>query len=45
VVLHEADLDPAPEIERLLDGYDAARAEVLVLSAPPAGTATTPGPI
>ena len=25
--------DPAPEIERLLDGYDAARAEVLVLSA------------
>ena len=33
VVLHEADHDPAPEIERLLDGYDAARAEVLVLSA------------
>ena len=33
VVLHEAGHDPAPEIERLLDGYDAARAEVLVLSA------------
>ena len=33
VVLHEADHDPAPEIERLLEGYDAARAEVLVLSA------------
>src|SRR5262249_30788219 len=31
--LHEAGHDPAPEIERLLDGYDAARAEVLVLSA------------
>jgi len=33
VVLHEAGHDPAPEIERLLHGYDAARAEVLVLSA------------
>ena len=33
VVLHEAGHDPAPEIERLLDGYDAARAGVLVLSA------------
>ena len=33
VVLHEAGHDPAPEIERLLDGYDAAGAEVLVLSA------------
>src|SRR6266702_4285217 len=33
VVLHEAGHEPAPEIERLLDGYDAARAEVLVLSA------------
>ena len=33
VVLHEAGHDPAPEIERLLEGYDAARAEVLVLSA------------
>jgi len=33
VVLHEAGHDPALEIERLLDGYDAARAEVLVLSA------------
>ncbi|MFI5083904.1 MAG: TIM barrel protein [Streptosporangiales bacterium] len=33
VVLHEDGHDPAPEIERLLDGYDAARAEVLVLSA------------
>jgi inosose dehydratase len=33
VVLHEAAHDPAPEIERLLDGYDAAHAGVLVLSA------------
>src|ERR1700745_44568 len=33
VVLHEAGHDPAPEIERLLDGYDAARAEGLVRSA------------
>ncbi len=33
VVLHEAGHDPVPEIERLLEGYDAARAEVLVLSA------------
>src|SRR4029077_12182459 len=33
VGLHEGDPAPAPEIERLLDGYDAARAEVLVLSA------------
>ena len=33
VVLHEASHDPAAEIERLLDGYDAARADVLVLSA------------
>ena len=33
VVLHEAGHDPAAEIERLLDGYDAAHAEVLVLSA------------
>jgi inosose dehydratase len=33
VVLHEPGRDPAPEIERLLDGYDAARADVLVLSA------------
>src|ERR1700746_3518027 len=33
VVLHEASHDPAAEIERLLDGYDAARADALVLSA------------
>jgi len=33
VVLHEPAHDPAPEIERLLDGYDAAQADVLVLSA------------
>jgi inosose dehydratase len=33
VVLHEAGHDPAPEIDRLLDGYDAAHAGVLVLSA------------
>lgn len=33
VVLHEPAHDPAPEIERLLDGYDAAHAGVLVLSA------------
>ncbi len=33
VVLHEPGHDPAPEIERLLEGYDAAHAGVLVLSA------------
>jgi len=33
VVLHEAGHDPAPAIDRLLDGYDASRAGVLVLSA------------
>ena len=33
VVLHEPGHDPVPEIERLLDGYDAAHASVLVLSA------------
>jgi inosose dehydratase len=33
VVLHEPGHDPAPEIERLLDGYDAAHAGTLVLSA------------
>ncbi|HET9974677.1 MAG TPA: TIM barrel protein [Streptosporangiaceae bacterium] len=33
VVLHEPGHDPALEIERLLDGYDAAHAGVLVLSA------------
>jgi inosose dehydratase len=37
VVLHEPGHDPAPEIERQLDGYDAARAEVLVLSAATGG--------
>jgi inosose dehydratase len=33
VVLHEPGYDPVPEIERLLDGYDAAHAGTLVLSA------------
>ena len=33
VVLHEPGHDPVPEIGRLLDGYDAARAGTLVLSA------------
>ena len=33
VVLHEPDHDPAPGIDRLLDGYDASHADVLVLSA------------
>ena len=33
VVLHEASHDPVPGIARLLDSYDASRAEVLVLSA------------
>jgi inosose dehydratase len=33
VVLHEPGHDPAPEIERLLEGYDAAHAGTLVLSA------------
>jgi inosose dehydratase len=33
VVLHEASHDPAPAIGRLLEGYDAAHAGVLVLSA------------
>src|ERR1700750_1379506 len=33
VVLHEAGHDPVPEVQRLLGGRDAARAEVLVLSA------------
>ncbi len=33
VVLHEPGHDPAPGIDRLLDGYDAAHADVLVLSA------------
>ena len=33
VVLHEAVHDPAPAIERLLDGYDVAHAGTLVLSA------------
>ena len=33
VVLHEASHDPGPEVDRLLDGYDASHAEVLVLSA------------
>ena len=37
VVLHEPGHDPAPEIERLLDGYDAAHAGVLVLSAATGG--------
>ena len=33
VVLHDKGHDPAPEIDRLLDGYDASHAGVLVLSA------------
>ncbi len=33
VVLHEPSYDPAPGIDRLLDGYDASHADVLVLSA------------
>jgi inosose dehydratase len=33
VVLHEPGHDPVPEIERMLDGYDAAHAGTLVLSA------------
>src|SRR5260370_30574579 len=33
VVLHEAGHDPVPAIDRLLDGYDASHAGVLVLSA------------
>jgi inosose dehydratase len=33
VVLHEASHDPAPAIGRLLEGYDASHAGVLVLSA------------
>ena len=33
VVLHEPSHDPAAEIDRLLDGYDASGAGVLVLSA------------
>ncbi|HEY6498444.1 MAG TPA: TIM barrel protein [Streptosporangiaceae bacterium] len=33
VVLHEPRHDPAPGIDRLLDGYDASHADVLVLSA------------
>jgi inosose dehydratase len=33
LLLHVASHDPAPEVDRLLQGYDAAGAEVLVLSA------------
>ena len=33
LLLHVADHDPVPEVERLLGGYDAAGAGVLVLSA------------
>jgi len=33
VVLHQASHDPVPGIDRLLDGYDASHADVLVLSA------------
>ena len=33
VVLHEPSHDPAPGIDQLLDSYDAAHADVLVLSA------------
>jgi inosose dehydratase len=37
VVLHEASHDPVPAIDRLLDSYDASRADVLVLSAATGG--------
>ena len=37
VVLHETGHDPVPEIARLLDSYDAAHADVLVLSAATGG--------
>lgn len=33
VVLHEPAVDPVPEVDRLLDGYDPSGARVLVLSA------------
>jgi inosose dehydratase len=33
LLLHVASHDPVPEVERLLQGYDATGAEVLVLSA------------
>jgi inosose dehydratase len=33
VLMHQAGHDPIPEIERILTGYDATHAEVLVLSA------------
>jgi inosose dehydratase len=33
LLLHVADHDPAPEVERLLEGYAASGADVLVLSA------------
>jgi len=33
VVLHDRDHDPVPEVQRILDGFVAARAGVLVLSA------------
>lgn len=33
LLLHVADHDPAPEVDRLLQGYDASGARVLVLSA------------
>jgi len=37
VLLHVAGVDPVPGVERLLDGYDAAGAGVLVLSADSGG--------
>jgi inosose dehydratase len=33
VVMHNPDHDPVPEVDRILDGFVAAKAEVLVLSA------------
>jgi inosose dehydratase len=33
VLMHQSGHDPLPQIDRILTGYDAARAEVLVLLA------------
>jgi inosose dehydratase len=43
LLLHVAGHDPVPEVERLLQGYDASGAEVLVLSAVTGAEATTAG--
>ena len=42
LLLHVADHDPVPEVDRLLDAYAASGAGVLVLSAVTGRTATTP---